>query len=171
MWMMIFIGSVLAAGFVLALRSQVNAYKLGQAEEELKTALDDYASQQKYLMLDQHRALSARASDRAGKEAGLSQLKLDQPNALRLASAQKVSMTTAPKAPAQKTATAATRKASAPKASVKAAQKTSPRKAPVARKVSTPLKSAKTDRRAAPAKAKKESDNQRQTASRAQRKR
>jgi hypothetical protein len=78
MWMLILIGVALAAGFVFALRSQINAYRIAQAEEQLKTQLDGYASQQNFLTLDQQRALSAGESDRAGRRNGLDHLKLDR---------------------------------------------------------------------------------------------
>lgn len=90
MWVMILTGVALAAGFVLALRSQISAHQLGQAEERLREKLDEYTSQQKFLMLDQQRALSASESDRAGKQGGLDQLRLDQSEVLRNASVQKV---------------------------------------------------------------------------------
>ena len=85
MWMMILIGVGLAAGFVFALRSQINTYRIAQAEEQLKVKLDEYTSQQKFLARDQQRALSAGEVERAGKRNGLDHLKLDreedQPNA------------------------------------------------------------------------------------------
>jgi hypothetical protein len=85
MWMMILIGVALAAGFVFALRSQINAYRIAQAEEQLKTKLDEYSSQQEFLTRDQQRALSAGEVERAGRRNGLDNLKLDreadQPNA------------------------------------------------------------------------------------------
>jgi hypothetical protein len=77
MWLMILTGVALAAGFVFALRSQINAYRIAQAEEKLKMKLDEYASQQQFLTLDQQRALSASESERAGRRNGLDQLKLD----------------------------------------------------------------------------------------------
>ena len=67
MWVMILIGVALAAGFVFALRSQINAYRIAQAEEQLKVKLDEYTSQQKFLARDQQRALSAGEVERAGK--------------------------------------------------------------------------------------------------------
>lgn len=88
MWMMILIGVALAAGFVFAVRSQINAYRIAQAEEQLKTQIDGYASQQNYLTLDQQRALSATESERAGRRNGLDHLKLDREEAQRKASAQ-----------------------------------------------------------------------------------
>ncbi len=81
-WMMVFVGTVLTAGFVLGLRSQINAHQLNRAEEKLKDELDRYVSQQKFLSLEQQRARSPRESERAVKGAGLVQLKLDQQNAL-----------------------------------------------------------------------------------------
>jgi hypothetical protein len=78
MWMMILIGMALAAGFVFALRSQINAYRIAQAEEQLKTKLDEYASQQEFLARDQQRALSAGEVERVGRRNGLGHLKLDR---------------------------------------------------------------------------------------------
>ena len=78
MWMMILIGVALAAGFVFALRSQINAYRIAQAEEQLKTKLDEYASQQEFLTRDQQRVLSAGEVERAGRRNGLANLKLDR---------------------------------------------------------------------------------------------
>jgi hypothetical protein len=88
MWVMILTGVALAAGFVFALRSQINAYRIAQAEEQLKTKLDEYAGQQKFLTLDQQRALSAGESDRAGRRSGLDHLKLDREAAQRNALVQ-----------------------------------------------------------------------------------
>jgi len=78
MWTMILIGVALAAGFVFALRSQINAYRIAQAEEQLKTKLDEYSSQQEFLTRDQQRALSADEVERAGRRNGLDNLKLDR---------------------------------------------------------------------------------------------
>jgi hypothetical protein len=78
MWTMILIGVALAAGFVFALRSQINAYRIAQAEEQLKTKLDEYSSQQEFLTRDQQRALSAGEVERAGRRNGLDNLKLDR---------------------------------------------------------------------------------------------
>jgi hypothetical protein len=89
MWVMIMVGIGLAAVFVFALRSQINAYKLGQAEEQLKEKLDQYATRQKFLTLDQQRALNTSESDRAGRAGGLNQLKLDQQSATHVPSSGK----------------------------------------------------------------------------------
>lgn len=90
LWTMILIGMALATGFVFALRSQINAYRIAQAEEQLKMKLDQYASQQPFLTLDQQRALSADEIERAGKRNGLDHLKLDREEDRRNASAQRV---------------------------------------------------------------------------------
>lgn len=90
MWLMILIGMILTSGFVFALRSQLNAYKIAQAEEQLKMKLDEYASQQKFLTLDQQRALSAGESERMGRRNGLDHLKLDREAAQNNASARRL---------------------------------------------------------------------------------
>jgi hypothetical protein len=90
MWMMILIGMALAAGFVFALRSQINAYRIAQAEEQLKTKLDEYSSQQEFLARDQQRALSAGEVERAGRRSGLDNLKLDREADQYNASARRV---------------------------------------------------------------------------------
>jgi hypothetical protein len=78
MWMMILIGVGLAAGFVFALRSQINTYRIAQAEEQLKMKLDEYSNQQEFLTRDQQRALSAGEVERAGRRNGLYNLRLDK---------------------------------------------------------------------------------------------
>jgi hypothetical protein len=90
MWLMILTGVALAAGFVFALRSQINAYRIAQAEEQLKSQLDEYTRQQKFLDLEKKGAVNAIESDRAGKWNGLVQLKLDKETAQRDVSVQKV---------------------------------------------------------------------------------
>jgi hypothetical protein len=89
MWMMILTGVALAAGFVFALRSQINAYRIAQAEEKLKMKLDEYSSQQEFLTRDQQRALSAGEVERAGRRNGLDNLKLDREADQRSASARR----------------------------------------------------------------------------------
>jgi hypothetical protein len=81
---LVFIGALVAAGFVFALRSQINARQLGQAEMRLRSELDDIANRQRYEVLDQQRAMSLRESDRAAQQAGLIQPRfnrLNQPKA------------------------------------------------------------------------------------------
>src|SRR5262249_27515820 len=81
-WLMLLFGALLTTGFLLGLRSQINAHQLNRAEEKLRDELDRYASQQKFLDLDQKRALSPRESERSVKEDGLIQSGLDEKNAL-----------------------------------------------------------------------------------------
>jgi hypothetical protein len=90
MWMMILIGVGLAAGFVFALRSQINAYRIAQAEEQLKSKLDEYSSQQEFLTRDQQRALSAGEVERAARRNGFDNLKLDRVADQRNASVRQV---------------------------------------------------------------------------------
>jgi hypothetical protein len=80
LWMLIFIGALVATGFIFALRSQISAYQFGQAEAQLKAELEEIANRQRYAILEQQRALSPREADRAAKQAGLVQPKLNQPN-------------------------------------------------------------------------------------------
>ena len=95
MWSLIVIGAALSAVFIFALRSQINTHKFEQAEEHLKKKLDDYASQQKFLELDQQRALNTDESDRAARRNGLDQLKLDGA-ALRVGAANPTPVNTPP---------------------------------------------------------------------------
>jgi hypothetical protein len=90
MWVMILTGVALAAGFVFALRSQINAYRIAQAEERLKMKLDEYSNQQEFLTRDQQRALSAGEVERAGRRNGLDHLKLDKEADLHDASVRQV---------------------------------------------------------------------------------
>jgi hypothetical protein len=80
MWLMILTGMALATGFVFALRSQFNAYRIAQAEEQLKVKLDEYS----------RRPLSASESDRAARWNGLENLKLDREDAQSGSSVQRV---------------------------------------------------------------------------------
>lgn len=73
------IGAFVAAGFVLALRSQINSRHLGQAEAQLRGELDEIANRQRYEILEQQRALSPRESDRAARQAGLIQPRFNRP--------------------------------------------------------------------------------------------
>jgi hypothetical protein len=78
---LVLIGALVAAGFVFALRSQINARQLGQAEMRLRSELDDIANRQRYEVLEQQRAMSLRESERAARQAGLSQPRFNQPKA------------------------------------------------------------------------------------------
>jgi hypothetical protein len=90
MWLMILTGMALAAGFVFALRSQFNAYRIAQAEEQLKVKLDEYTRRRQFLTLDQQRAQSAGEIDRAGRWNGLEPLKLGRDATRNDASVQRV---------------------------------------------------------------------------------
>jgi hypothetical protein len=78
---LVFIGAFVAAGFVFALRSQINARHLGQAEMRLRSELDDIANRQRYEVLEQQRAMSLSESDRAAQQAGLIQPRFNQQKA------------------------------------------------------------------------------------------
>jgi hypothetical protein len=78
---LVMVGALVAMGFVFALRSQINTRQLGQAEERLKSELDDIADQQRYDVLEQQRTMSLQESDRAAQEAGLIQPKFNQAEA------------------------------------------------------------------------------------------
>jgi hypothetical protein len=79
---LVVVGALVATGFVFALRSQINARELGQAEQRLRNELDEIADQQRYDVLEQQRTMSLRESDRAAQQAGLIQPSLTQPKAL-----------------------------------------------------------------------------------------
>ncbi|MDX2033028.1 MAG: hypothetical protein SF339_20290 [Blastocatellia bacterium] len=78
LWIMIALGGLLTIGFVLGVRSQITAHQINQAEERLRTELDRAATQQKFLSIEQERAMSPGESTRAGREAGLLQMKLNE---------------------------------------------------------------------------------------------
>ena len=79
-WLMMIVGSLVASGFLLAQRSQINAHQLRQAEEKFRTQLDDMTNQQRYLALEKERATNAQESDRIAKQAGLIQPQLKKGN-------------------------------------------------------------------------------------------
>jgi hypothetical protein len=78
LWIMMALGGLLTIGFVLGVRSQITAHQINQAEERLQTELDRAATQQKFLAIEQERAMSPGESTRAGREAGLLQMKLNE---------------------------------------------------------------------------------------------
>jgi uncharacterized protein HemX len=78
---LVLIGALVAAGFVFALRSQIRARQLGQAEMRLRSELDDIANRQRYEVLEQQRAMSLSESERAARQAGLIQPRFNQPKA------------------------------------------------------------------------------------------
>lgn len=70
---LVMVGALVVMGFVFALRSQLNTRQLGQAEERLKSELDQIADQQRFDVLEQQRTTSLRESARAAQESGLVQ--------------------------------------------------------------------------------------------------
>jgi hypothetical protein len=78
---LVMVGALVAAGFVFALRSQINAREFGQAEQRLRNELDEIADQQRYEVLEQQRTMSLPESDRAAQQAGLIQPRLNQAKA------------------------------------------------------------------------------------------
>ena len=71
--MMVVIGGVIGAIFILAQKLQVNTLHLKRAEEGLKSEIDTYASQQRYLIYQKEKALSTQEAQRAASEFGLVQ--------------------------------------------------------------------------------------------------
>lgn len=84
---LIIIGALVVAGFVFALRSQINARQLGQAETKLRAELDEIANRQRYEVLERQRVMSMGESDRAAQTAGLVQPRFNQPKAAAQAAA------------------------------------------------------------------------------------
>lgn len=77
-WILMAVGGLIASGFLLAQRSQINAHQLRQAEEKFKTQLEDLSNQQRYLALEKERVLNVQETDRIAKQSGLIQPRLDQ---------------------------------------------------------------------------------------------
>lgn len=73
LFMMVVIGGVIGAIFILAQKLQVNTLHLKRAEEGLKSEIDTYASQQRYLIYQREKALSTQEAQRAASEFGLVQ--------------------------------------------------------------------------------------------------
>lgn len=105
-WLMMIIGSLVASGFLLAQRSQINAHQLRQAEEKFRTQLDDMTNQQRYLALEKERATNAQESDRIAKQAGLIQPQLKKGNQV-VASQPSLAKSPVTTAPAEKAPVAA----------------------------------------------------------------
>ncbi len=105
-WLMMILGSLVASGFLLAQRSQINTHQLRQAEETFKTQLDEMTNQQRYLALEKERATNAQESDRIAKQAGLVQPEFKRGNQAAVAQAypakSALSVMPAVKAPAPK---------------------------------------------------------------------
>jgi hypothetical protein len=75
---MLLVGALLTAGFVLGLRSQINAHQIGEAEEKLRTQLDRFSNEQRSLEIEQKRVTSPVASEQVIKNADLKPIKFDQ---------------------------------------------------------------------------------------------
>ena len=72
-WMMVMVGSVIGAIFILAQRYQISTLHLKRAEEGLKSEFDTLASQQRYLSFQRDKALSTQESQKAAGEFNLAQ--------------------------------------------------------------------------------------------------
>jgi len=86
-WLLMIIGGLIASGFVLAQRSQINAHQFRQAEEKVKTQLDELANHQRFLALEKERAINTQESDRIAKQSGLIQPRMTKGNQVAAAPA------------------------------------------------------------------------------------
>ena len=166
-WLMMMIGGLIASGFLLAQRSQINAHQLRQAEEKFKTQLDEMTTQQRFWALEKERATNAQESERIARQSGLLQPQL-----------KKTSQTPVPSAPSAKPAMTVKQPAKAPaetmkqpaKSAVKSVvQPSKPFAKPAAVRASTPSSAplgmaAKSNKIATPGKANKDGKNQHQLA-------
>jgi|GEM_PF-2332945 len=81
-------GAAIAAGFVFSLHQHFTASAIGREEVRLKANIDQLYSEQRHLELKRTHALSPGEVEREARRQGrLGPLKLDQPEALRAASA------------------------------------------------------------------------------------
>lgn len=71
------VGGLIGSGFVMAQHSQINVHQFRQAEEKVKSQLDELTNQQRFLALEKESAINTQESDRIAKQAGLQQLKLE----------------------------------------------------------------------------------------------
>lgn len=78
LWLMLLVGALLTAGFVLGLRSQINAHQIGEAEQKLRTQLDRFSNEQRSLEIEQKRVTSPIASEQVVQNADLTSIKFDQ---------------------------------------------------------------------------------------------
>ncbi len=124
-WLLMIIGGLIAVGFVLAQRSQINAHQFRQAEEKVKTQLDELANQQRFLALQKERAINTQESDRIAKQSGLIQPRMSKGNQAVAAAATAKPVTAKPAAANKPVAKPAVKPAAAPagKAAVKSAPK------------------------------------------------
>ena len=77
LWILMIVGGLIGSGFVMAQHSQINVHQFRQAEEKVKTQLDELTNQQRFLALEKERVVNTQESDRIAKNAGLVQPKLD----------------------------------------------------------------------------------------------
>jgi hypothetical protein len=167
-WSLMMIGGLIASGFVLAQRSQINAHQLRQAEEKFKTQLDDMTNQQRFLVLEKERATNAHESARIAQQAGLGQPQLKK--ASQTPPPQPLPAKPAPVQPA-KLRTDPPKHAASPAAKSAAQPPKSPKLAakPAAKRAATPASASsnhlkKSPPGAAPAKASKDAKNSRRLA-------
>lgn len=78
LWTIIAIGTVIAAGFLLALQSQLNIYQMGQKDAELKAEFHDMANRQRVETLRQQQALNDAENAVLAQQNGLLQPKLSR---------------------------------------------------------------------------------------------
>ncbi len=72
-WMMVAVGGLIGAIFILAQKLQLSTLHLKRAEEGLKSEFDTLASQQRYLNFQKDKALSTQESQKAASEHNLVQ--------------------------------------------------------------------------------------------------
>ena len=72
-WMMVAVGGLIGAIFILAQRLQLSTLHLKRAEEGLRSEFDTLASQQRYLNFQKDKALSTQESQKAAGEFNLVQ--------------------------------------------------------------------------------------------------
>jgi hypothetical protein len=77
LWILMIIGGVIGSGFVMAQHSQINVHQFKQAEEKVKTQLDEMTNQQRFLALEKERAINTQESERIARQSGLMQPKLE----------------------------------------------------------------------------------------------
>lgn len=170
-WLMMIIGGLIASGFLLAQRSQINAHQLRQAEEKFKTQLDDLSTQQRFWALEKERATNAQESERIAKQSGLVQpqfKKTIQPSVPQPSSAKPAaSVKQTAKAPLEtmkqpaKSAVKSVMQPSKPSAKPATARASIKPSAPLPAKSGT---AAKSNKIAPPGKPNKDGKNQRQLA-------
>ncbi len=77
LWILMSIGGLIGSGFVMAQHSQINVHQFKQAEEKVKTQLDEMTNQQRFLALEKERAINTQESERIARQSGLMQPELE----------------------------------------------------------------------------------------------